>query len=101
MRSREEYTPTRCRDIFGGGLISAATLGLGHGVSHVANHLITHTTHHALTQGQHALTHQVGHFLEKRAERAADRALEEHATSKALLEVSSINRICDFCYTVG
>lgn len=101
MRSRDEYSSTRLRDVFGGGAISAMTLGIGHGITHVANNLITHATHHAVTQGQHALTHRLGHSVEKYAECAVDEALEEHATSKALLPAFVINRRCDMCFMVG
>jgi hypothetical protein len=101
MRSRDVYARTRCRDIFGGAAISAATVGLGHGVTHIANQAITHATHHALTHGQHALTHYPGHSTEKRAEHVIERALEKHTGSGAITASTGLHRICDVCYEVS
>jgi hypothetical protein len=101
MRLQGVYASTRCRDVFGGAAISAATAGLGHGVTHVANQVITHATHHALTHGQHTLTHRLGHYAEKRAKRVIDGQLEKHADSEAIIAITSISRICDVCYEVS
>ncbi|PMD16276.1 hypothetical protein NA56DRAFT_753361 [Hyaloscypha hepaticicola] len=100
MRSRGVYASRRCRDIFGGAAISAATAGLGHGVSHVANQAITHATHHALTHGQHTFTHQLGHSTEKGVHQAIEMALVKHAEPEATMAIT-IGRICDVCYKVS
>jgi hypothetical protein len=58
----------RCCDILGGAAILAATAGLGHGVTHVANQAITYATYHALSYGQHTLTNLA--ILQRRAQSA-------------------------------
>jgi hypothetical protein len=100
MRSQGVYASIRCRDILGGATISAATAGLGHGVTHVANQAVTHATHHALTHGQQTFTHQLGHSAGKGAHQVIDRALIKHPNSEAIMAITS-SRICDVCYEVS
>jgi hypothetical protein len=94
LSERDEKERYRIRDFVGGGLLSVACHGLGHGVDHALNHTVSHLSHPTLALQLDHKERMAAHFAGEIVDHEADLIGDEVADS-------ILRRVCDQCYKVS